>query len=133
MTDENVFIHTSETISQIRPQMPQSVIDARLEAFNRAGYPETLCEVNSPNCAERGSIAHQKESRYGFFGYREPDVIQTSDNYVICCPLCHSWIHNNVQQSVELGFLHQSWADGFDDSLDHDAIREALRNNPESI
>jgi hypothetical protein len=128
MTDENVFIYTSEEIKQIRPEMPQSVIDARLEAFNRAGYPETVCEVNSSSCAGGGVIAHQKESRYGFFGYRQPDVVQTSDNYVVCCSLCHNWIHNNVEQSVELGFLHQSWADGFDDSLDKDAISEALRN-----
>jgi hypothetical protein len=90
MTDENVFIYTSEEVSQVRPPMPQSVIDARLEAFNRAGHPETLCEVNSPNCDEMGTIAHQKESRYGFFGYRESGVVQTSDNYVICCALCHN-------------------------------------------
>jgi hypothetical protein len=128
MTDEIGSIYTSEQINQIKIQIPESVKNARIEAFDRAGYPETICEVNSPECLQKGSIAHQKESRYGFFGHRQSDVVQTSDNYVICCPLCHSWIHNNVQQSVELGFLHQSWADGFDDSLDHDAIREALRN-----
>jgi hypothetical protein len=107
----------TETAEQqlTRPPFPESVRSAQKEAFQRAGGP--LCEVKLEGCITNGPITHQIESRYGFSDYRVPGTIQTADNYLVLCANCHNWIHANVEESVRLGYLHQSWIDGINDSL----------------
>jgi hypothetical protein len=108
--------HEQET-TIVRPPYPKSVQEAREQALTRANGS---CEASLDGCTGHAPVTHQIESRYGFSDYRVPGTIQTADNYLVLCGNCHNWIHANVEESVRLGYLHQSWLDGINDSLPWD-------------
>jgi hypothetical protein len=103
MTDQN----NEQTETLIRP--PMDFFDARAEAFDAANWE---CTVKKDNCTTKAKVAHQKKLIIGDLrtGYQRKieGVMQTADNLVVCCPSCHSWIHNNTVEATALGYLDRS-------------------------
>ncbi len=93
-------------IIEVTVRPPQDFFDARAEAFDAVGWESTVKEAN---CTLEAKIAHQKKLIIGDgrTGYqRQIDgVMQTADNLVVCCPSCHSWIHENRVEATALGYL----------------------------
>jgi len=90
----------------IPPLPPQNVLDARNQAFENANF---ICTVQVDGCTTKGVFAHQKKliilSGREDYAYTNKSVLQYPDNLVVCCGVCHKWIHNNQEEATALGYL----------------------------
>jgi len=39
------------------------------------------------------------------YSHVDKNVLQYPENLVVCCGLCHKWIHDNQEEATALGYL----------------------------
>jgi hypothetical protein len=97
---------TEENIEQDVPRPPEDFFNARREAFDSANWQ---CTVRQDGCLDTAVFAHQKKLIIGEmdenYERKIDGVMQTADNLVVCCQVCHVWIHNNHEEATALGYL----------------------------
>jgi Zn-dependent oligopeptidase len=102
---QNDYIANLPKIADIA-KMPEDFVDARTEALEAANGK---CVVKKDNCMTQPVLTSQKKLiiTNGINGYERvtEGVMQTSDNLVVCCSSCHSWIDSNPEEATALGYL----------------------------
>ncbi len=72
------------------------------ETSKRIRRERPWCEVQGSGCRRRSTEVHHILQRS--LGGDDED-----SNLLSCCGWCHAWVHENITEATEAGFLRSSW------------------------